>query len=79
MKFFVHYKIVWNTNHIPIFLCGWHMLKTWRLQFMEKIKTMEMKHVILDYLHSMMFISINLKETIESFEACGGEKNDGKF
>jgi len=46
---------------------------------MEKIKTMEMKHVILDYLHSMMFISINLKETIESFEACGGEKNDGKF
>jgi hypothetical protein len=45
----------------------------------KKIKTVEMRHVILDCLHSMMFMSINPKETIESFKACGGEKNDGKF
>jgi hypothetical protein len=46
---------------------------------MEKSKNVEMKHAIIDCLHLMMFMSINPKETIESFKTCVGEKNDGKF
>jgi hypothetical protein len=41
---------------------------------MEKIKYVEIKCPILDYLHLMMFMSINLGETIELFKSCGREK-----
>ncbi len=40
---------------------------------MEKIKDPKVKHVILDHLHMVMFISINPNETIESFTARGKE------
>jgi hypothetical protein len=41
---------------------------------MEKIKDVKVRHVVLDYLHTMMFISINFGEMIESFKACEREK-----
>ncbi len=40
---------------------------------MEKIKDLEVKHAILDYLHVVMFMSINPNETIDDFKACGRE------
>jgi hypothetical protein len=40
---------------------------------MEKIKDLEVKCVVLDHLHTVMLMSINLNETIESFKACGKE------
>jgi hypothetical protein len=40
---------------------------------MEKIKDLEVRCAILDHLHMVMFMSINLDETIDDFKACGKE------
>jgi hypothetical protein len=40
---------------------------------MEKIKDAEVKRVVLDCLHTMMFMSINLGKIIKYFTACGKE------
>jgi hypothetical protein len=40
---------------------------------MEKIKDSEVKHVVLDHLHMVMFMSINPYETIDDFKAHGRE------
>jgi hypothetical protein len=40
---------------------------------MEKIKDSYVKCAIFDYLHTMMFMSINLDETIDDFKACARE------
>jgi hypothetical protein len=40
---------------------------------MEKIKGSNVRHAIFDYLHTMMFMSINPDETINDFKACGRE------
>jgi hypothetical protein len=40
---------------------------------MEKIKGSDVRHAIFDYLHTMMFMSINPDETIDDFKACGRE------
>jgi hypothetical protein len=37
----------------------------------EKIKNVKVRCAILDCLHTMMFMSINIRETIESFKAWG--------
>lgn len=49
------------------------MLKAWCLRSIEKINDLKVKFVVLEYLHMLMFMSINPKETIESFKAHGGE------
>jgi hypothetical protein len=38
----------------------------------EKIKNVKVRCAILDYLHTMMFMFINPRETIESFKPWGG-------
>jgi len=58
---------------VPIFLCAWHVLKTWCLHSMDKIKDLEVKHATLERLHMVMFMSINPNETINDFKACGRE------
>jgi hypothetical protein len=40
---------------------------------MEKIKDLEVKRATLEYLHMVMFMSINPYETIDDFKACGRE------
>jgi hypothetical protein len=40
---------------------------------MEKIKDLEVRCAVLDYLHMVMFMSINLNENIDDFKAHGGE------
>jgi hypothetical protein len=40
---------------------------------MEKFKDSEVKHVVLDRFHMVMFMSINLDETIDDFKARGKE------
>lgn len=70
--FFCAFRIVWNTNHVPI--CVWHVLKAWCLLSVEKIKDVKMRHAIFDCLYLVMFMSINLGETIELFKTCGKEK-----
>ncbi len=64
---------MWSQNHVPIFFYAWHVLKAWRLCSMEKIKDSYVKCAIFDYLHTMMFMSINLDETIDDFKACARE------
>jgi hypothetical protein len=40
---------------------------------MKKIKDSEVRCAILDHLHMVMFMSINLDETIDDFKALGKE------
>jgi hypothetical protein len=40
---------------------------------MENIKDSEVRHVILDRLHMVMFMSINPNDTIDDFKAHGKE------
>jgi Na+/glutamate symporter len=63
---------MWSTNHVPI--CVWHVLKAWCLLSMEKIKDAKMRCAIFNCFYLVMFMSINLGETIELFKACGREK-----
>jgi hypothetical protein len=61
-------RVVWAIENIPIFLCAWHVLKTWHLHVMEKIKDVEVRQIILHDLHDVMYISIKPKENIETFK-----------
>jgi hypothetical protein len=70
----VHSGIVWSLDHVLFFLFVWHVLKTWCLWLMEKIKDVEMECVIFDCFRSMVFMSINLRETIELLKSHGREK-----
>ncbi len=40
---------------------------------METTKDSKVRRAILDHLHMVMFMSINLDETIDDFKACGKE------
>jgi hypothetical protein len=40
---------------------------------MEKIKDSKVKHAIFDHLHMVIFMSINLDETIDDFKAYGNK------
>jgi hypothetical protein len=46
---------------------------------MEKIKDSKVKHVVLDHLHMVMFMSINLDEIIDDFKACEKETRVESF
>ncbi len=64
---------MWSQNLVSIFLCAWHVLKAWCLCSMEKIKALKVRCVVLDHLHTMMFMSINLYESIDGFKVGGRE------
>jgi hypothetical protein len=64
---------VWGQDLIQIFLYAWHVLKAWHLHSMEKIKDSEVRCVVLDCFHMVMFMFINLDETINDFKARGKE------
>jgi len=64
-------KIVWGDDQVPIYLCAWHVLKAWCLRLMEKIKDNDMRHEILDDLHTIMYMPIEPSESIEAFMTCG--------
>ncbi len=49
--FLMHSKIGWSLNHVLVFLCVWHVLKTWCLQSMEKIKYVEIRVAIFNCFH----------------------------
>ncbi len=67
-------KIVWGNNQVPIYLWAWHILKPWHLRSMEKIKNNEVRHSILDDLHIVMYMPVELNESIETFMICGKNK-----
>ncbi len=67
-------KIVWADNQVPIYLCTWHVLKAWHLRLMEKIKDNEMRHAILDDLHTVMYMPIEPNENIEALMTHGRNK-----
>jgi len=69
-----HGRIVWGQDLVPYFFGAWHVLKAWHLHSMEKIKDSEVRCVILDCLHMVMFMSINPNETIDDFKECGKER-----
>jgi hypothetical protein len=67
-------RIVWGDDQVPIYLCTWHVLKAWRLCSMEKIKDNEMRHAILDNLHTVIYMPIESSESIETFMTRGRNK-----
>ncbi len=67
-------RIVWGDDQMPIDLCAWHILKVQRLHSMEKIKDNEVQCAILDDLHIIMYMPIELSETIETFMTHGKNK-----
>jgi hypothetical protein len=64
-------RIVWGDDQMPIYLCAWHILKAQHLHSMEKIKDNEVQPTILDDLHIVMYMPIELDETIEAFMTHG--------
>jgi hypothetical protein len=52
-------------DKVPIYLCCWHILKTWHLCGTKKIKNVEVQGGILQDLHDVMYMSINHEETID--------------
>ncbi len=60
-------RIVWGDNQVSIYFCAWHVLKVWHLRSMEKIKDNEVRCVILDDLHTVMYMPIKPNESIEAF------------
>jgi hypothetical protein len=67
-------KMVWGEDQVPIYPCTWHVLKAWCLHLMEKIENNEVKCAILDDLHIVMYMSIELNESIETFMNHGKNK-----
>jgi len=67
-------RIVWGDDQVPIYLCTWHVLKVQCLHTMEKIKDNEVRHAILDDLHTVICMPIELNESIEAFMTCGRNK-----
>jgi hypothetical protein len=54
-------------DKVLIYLCCWHVFKTWRLRGTEKIKDVEVQGGILQNFHDVMYMSINHGETIDDF------------
>ncbi len=65
---------MWGEDQVPIYLCAWHVLKAWRLHLMEKIKNNGVWPTILDDLHIIMYMLIELSENIETFVTHGRNK-----
>jgi hypothetical protein len=65
---------VWGENEVPIYLCTWHVLEVWRLWSREKIKDSEVRCAILDDLHAIMYMPIELGENIDVFKSRGRNK-----
>ncbi len=59
---------------MPIYFCAWHVLKAWCLHSIEKIKNNGVRHAILDGIHTVMYITIEPNESIETFMICGRNK-----
>jgi hypothetical protein len=67
-------RILWGDDQVPIYLCAWHVLKAWCLRSMEKIKDNEMQRVILDDLHTVMYMPNEPNESIKAFMTHGRNK-----
>ncbi len=66
--------IVWHDDQMPIYLFAWHVLKAWHLHLMEKIKNNGVQCVILDDLHTVVYMPIEPSENIEAFMTCERNK-----
>jgi hypothetical protein len=65
---------------VPIYLCAWHVLKAWWVCALNKIKDVVMHQVILDYLHAILYVMINLGKNIkDNFKENGKKKIMANF
>jgi hypothetical protein len=67
-------RIVWGNDQMFVYRCAWHILKAWCLHSIEKIKDNEVWCVILDDLHTIMYMPIEPSENIEAFMTHGRNK-----
>jgi len=58
-------------DKVPIFLCCWHVLKTWCLCGTKKIENVQVWGGILQDLHDVMYLAINHGKTFDDFKEHG--------
>jgi len=64
---------------VPIYICAWHVLKAWWVCALKKIKDVVVCWAILDNLHAILYVMINLGKNINDFKAHGKEKVMANF
>jgi hypothetical protein len=64
---------------VPISLCAWHVLKAWCGCALKKIKDVVVHWEILDDLHVILYVMINLGKNIKDFKANGKKKVMANF
>ncbi len=64
---------------VPIFLCAWHVLKVWCVCALKKIKDVVVHWEILDDLHVILYVMINLGKNIKNFKANAKKKVMANF
>ncbi len=64
---------------VPIYLCAWHVLKAWWVHALKKIKDVVMRLAILDDMHAILYVMIDLGKNIKDFKAHGKEKVMANF
>ncbi len=64
---------------LPIYICAWHVLKASWVRALEKIKNVVVCRAILDNLHAILCVMINLGKNIENFKAHGRKKVMANF
>jgi len=62
---------------VPIYLCAWHVLKAWQVCALKKIKDVVVCQAILDELHAILYVMINLGKNIKDFKV--ERKGHGQF
>jgi len=64
---------------VPIYLCAWHVLKAWWVHALKKIKDVVMRLVILDDLHAILYVMIDLGKNIKDFKGTWEREGHGQF
>jgi hypothetical protein len=64
---------------LPIYICGWHVLKASWVRALKKIKNVVVCPAILDDLHAILYVMINCGENIKNFKAHGRKKVMANF
>jgi len=64
---------------VPIYLCVWHVLKAWWVCALKNIKDVIVHWAILDDLHAILYVMINLGKKVKDFKAHGREKGTTNF
>jgi hypothetical protein len=64
---------------VPISLCAWHVLKAWCVCALKKIKDVVVHWEILDDLHVILYVMINLGKKHKKLQGKWEKESHGQF